>query len=175
MRSDPLGQQLLKIYTKGKVGSGDIGATAKAMVDATGSSSSSGHTALTRLARAAPIRMRVSLATGKAYPDTRNSSRALKRVLHVDSPLHSPYIAEVWVWDDTTNKKKLDKMAFMPVHEVLVAVVEPGQEATWATCGADQKGLEHDLRRWGDRVGMDTRALADFIPIALWGGGGGLC
>ena len=87
----------------------------------------------------------------------------------MDSPLHSPYIAEVWVWGDTANKKKLDKMAFMPVHEVLEVVVEPGQEATWATCGADQKGFEHDLRRWGDRVGMDTRALADFIPIALWG------
>ena len=68
VRSDPLGQQLLKIYTKGKVGSGDVGATAKALVDATGSSSSSGHTALTRLARAAPIRMRVSKAIWEGPP-----------------------------------------------------------------------------------------------------------
>ena len=129
VRSEPIGRQLTKMYGEGKIASGEVGKIAAIALSA--ASSSSGQESLARLAKAAPKRMKVT-KSGKRVPDTKNTSRALKRVLKTDSVLAPTYIADVTMWDTSADEKTIGKMAFLPIREVLEAVVPPSEEDEWA-------------------------------------------
>ena len=43
-----------------------------------------------------------------------------------------------------------------------------GDVDRWAACGPEQTGYQADLHKWGNRMGIDTRA-EPWAIIALWG------
>ena len=55
----------------------------------------------------------------------RNSGRAVKKTLRHDSPLPSPYIAEITVWGRQADTQTTQPMAFNLVHELLEVMVPP--------------------------------------------------
>ena len=107
--------------------------------------------------------------SGKRVPDTKHTSRALKRVLKTDSVFAPTYIADVTMWDTSADEKTVGKMAFLPIHEALEAVVPPNEEYEWASYTPAQNGFRLALREWAVRVGLALSTLANCLPIALWG------
>ena len=164
VRQDPLGNEIVKLYARGKISANEVGATAGAQCSMSSSSSMN----LRRLAKAAPKKLHLT-KKGKVVPDARNSSRSLRRTLVADSPLGETYEAEVPMWDHESASQTKGKISLMPIHELLETIVPEGEEAEWATLAADQAGHRLDLEQWGDRVGQPRESMSTCIPLALWG------
>lgn len=83
------------------------------------------------------------------------------------SPLGTPYIAEVPMWDRKQNVKTTGKMSFLPIHEVLEAIIPEKEEGEWCSFDATQQGFRMNMHDWAGHVGVPLNQLAMFLAIAL--------
>lgn len=129
--SDPASQEIVALYSKGDLTAARVGRLASAV-------QKSGVTTpvVKRLARAKP--RGVMARRGKIVPDTRNSSRAVRRALGSGNGLPPLYIARIPTWDATLEKKIESPMSFLLPHEMLQRIVPEGDEERW--CSFSDKG-----------------------------------
>ena len=73
------------------------------------------------------------------------------------------------MWDHTQYKQVQGKISFVPIHELLEAVIPEGGEAEWTNLDEAQGGIKLDLEDWGRRVGVNGASLQEYLPIGLWG------
>ena len=153
------------MYRKGRLHSSEVGECAAAALEA--GASSTAVEALAK-ARAPPDKVcrKRSLA---AIPDSRNSARALHRVLAADTVAGPTYTAEVSSWDHVREQRCTRPVAFLPVHEMLQVVVPEGQEAAWCASEGQQEGFGQARDDWGTKLGLQAAELALCVGIALWG------
>ena len=161
-----LGKHLRGLFSSGRLRAGEVATTASA---AASHSSSSALADLRRMAKAKPTKKRVRCVGGKARPDTRNAARGIRRSVGQWSLLGTPYIAEVLMWDRKQNVKTTGKMSFLPIHEVLEAIIPEKEEGEWCSFDATQQGFRMNMHDWAGRVGVPLSQLAMFLAIALWG------
>ena len=104
---------------------------------------------------------------GKRVIDSRNAAAKVGRLLQHDCKLHEPYFADVPAWDRSTNSQKLARVALLPIHETLDAVIADDSVESWTSFDETQRGFRDELIHWSQRVGV----LLDgnWTAIALWG------
>ena len=176
IRSDPLCNEAMDLYGSGILSAGHVGSLVEKSLHSSASAGASSSTAAapppppppsstprTRLARAKPHAGQGSRAT------TRNSSRALKRQLLQESCLPDTYDADIISWDCDRDCKSTQKVSFLPVHEVLDAVVAEGEELDWCSFDDNQQGFRRAMEDWGARVGVATAFMTNMLAISLWG------
>ena len=104
---------------------------------------------LARLGRG-PKRMR--LRRGKLRIDSRHAASKVGRLVEKGSVLCPSYTAKIPVWGSRRNCKTTAAVEILPPHEVLDALITPGQEGLWTKFSAEQRGFEDDLAVWARRV-----------------------
>ena len=159
------------MFGTGRLAAREIGEAAMAATElATGSSSSSAapvsSPSLARIASAASLEASMGEQVGRH--DSRNASRGVMRSFQKDSPLPPAYEAEVTVWDPSAMCRTTKKMHFLPMHEVLGHLVEPGNEEQFCSISQAQQGFQTELVKWGRRMGVDTTS-GYWAGIGLWG------
>ena len=175
VRSDPLANELLDLYSDGRLSAGEVGTLAAA----SSSSSSSSIAPLQRLAKAKATPSATAKGKAEAKGKTgvkrkdkhssRNSRRSLARTLEHECPLMPTYDADIVVWDSQADRKTTTTMSFLPIHEVLDAIVDKRNEEDWLAYNDDQMDIKARLGEWGDRVGVASEDLDTCLAIGLWG------
>eukprot|EP00974_Lingulodinium_polyedra_P003242 304154-Lingulodinium_polyedra.AAC.1 len=77
-------------------------------------------------------------------------------------------MAKTPLWNPDALGAEEQDLAFLPIHEVLGALVQEDAIAKWTDFSEDQTGFQADLHEWGDRVGVNTRR-GPWACIGLWG------
>ena len=106
-------------------------------------------------------------ADGSTKADDRNCSRGVLRALKKETLLPPPLLVGIPLWHQGKNQQVVEPVAFQPIHEVLDALVVPGQEGDWLSCNSAQEDFQRRVKDWGKRVSVDdTRNVAG---LQLWG------
>ena len=151
-----LGGFLVRAYLRGSLTSHDLQEGAR--------SAGSSAPELQRLAKA---KQRARVRRGKINADTRNACRAATRFLRSRAILTQPMNIDAPLWDNLKNMRVMGKIAVLPIHETLDALVREGTEEEYASCDKSQASLRSDLRDWASRVGAVLAGV--WFMLALWG------
>ena len=140
---------LKRLYCKARLSAGELAEGSKALLSSGGKETRR----LSRLARNAP-KLKVK-ADGLTKADDRNCSRGVTRVLKKETLLPPPLLVGIPLWHQGKNKQVVEPVAFQPIHEVLDALVVPGQEGDWLSCNSAQEDFQRRVKDWGKRVSVD--------------------
>ena len=159
-KASPLVDHLLGLYAKGKASASEIG-------DASIAASSSFSAPLADYANIAKAK---KSAKAKPKHASRNSSRALHRALKTTKDIVLPpiYFADTPLWDTDQVQQVPQALAYLPIHEVLAALVQRSGPERWTSCAPAQHGFQQELYRWGDRQEVNTRK-GQWAIVSLWG------
>ena len=124
-----------------------------------------------RLARrASVVEGRKRQRTNRTCIEDRHASRdvgsAVKKT--ATRTLGPVYHADLKMWDIKADKQCTRKVSFLPIHETMNEVIQPGDEGRWTSFDDSQKGFEEDLKSWATRLAVDLSAFA-WLCIGLWG------
>ena len=147
--ADSAGGWLKRLYCKARLSAGELAEGSKAHLSSGGKETRR----LSRLARNAP-KLRVQ-ADGSTKADDRNCSRGVTRALKKETALPPPLLVGIPLWHQGKNKQVVEPVAFQPIHEVLDALVVPGQEGDWLSCNSAQEDFQRRVKDWGKRVSVD--------------------
>lgn len=76
---------------------------------------------------------------------------------------------QIPMWNQKQSRKVECDMSFLPIHELLEAVIPQGEEDKWCAFGPDQQGFRLTLEDWGAKMGVGHYAMRSFVAIGSWG------
>ena len=153
----PAVASLVGLYAKGKLSARDVGDVSSA--------------AASPFQPTPPGNLhRLAKAKAGTNPDkaSRNSSRSLMRALAPSIELPPEYVTSCPQWDKRHTEPRDQELSFLPPHEMLATLTADGNLEKFASFSEEQEGFKHELRSWGDRMGVDTGG-GYWLTLGLWG------
>ena len=152
-RAARLSSVLRGLHKKGKLSARDVGDVAANSRQARGSDEG----------RLASARARGVISKHASRNSSRNLMRAFSPLLH---PL---YVVKTPMWNENTMTSVACDQAYLPPHEMLGAIIKPGDEAMWTDLGPGRAGINKDLQAWRARTHVRHDDDDKFACLSLWG------
>jgi hypothetical protein len=109
---------------------------------------------------------KVRIRRGKVKLDSRNSSRAVRRVMVRGAVMMEPLPVRIPLWDLNGNRQVSSLVNFLPTHETLASVVDDPSQ--WGSIDDGQASFHGELLDWGKRLAVDVLTNV-WLLLALWG------